>query len=138
MKKLLFILTIACSASSVFAQKIELPADKLQAMLCKKWQTSYSMLGNMRIDKMPGAPTVTFEFRKDGTFVSTNDKSPDVAKGTWKYAPAKKMIQLLIDGRSNVTVVALTENELTMSADTKEATPDDPTSIIIVYKVSGS
>jgi hypothetical protein len=131
-------MTIACSTLSGFAQKITLPADKLQTTLCKKWQAAYSMMGDMRIDMTPGAPTITFEFKKDGTFISANDKSPDVAKGTWTYVPGKKLVQLLIDGRSNFTIVSLTEKELIMSADMKEATPNDPSPITMVYKVSGS
>jgi len=138
MKQLIFALSIACSACSVHAQKIDLPLDQLQTLLCRKWQTAYSMMGNMRIDMAPGAPAMTFEFKKDGTFLSTTGRPREIAKGTWTYVAGKKIIQLLIEGRSNFTIVSLNEKELVMSADMKEATPDDPTPITIVYKISDS
>ena len=137
MKQLLFALAIACCAGSVQAQKINGPLDKVQTLLCKKWQTAYSMMGDMRIDPAPGAPTMTFEFKQDGTFLSTADKSGEQTKGTWAFVPGKKLVQMHINGRSNLTIVSLNEKELTMAVDMKDATPNDPTPITVIYKTAG-
>ena len=87
----------------------------------------------MRLDMQPGAPSVSVAFMPNKSMTITTGGS--VQKGTWAYDKSKKLVRLTVDGKSNLTVVALTGTELSMAADTKEATPDDPSQIIIVYKV---
>lgn len=95
-------------------------------------------MGNSRIDMPPGAPKMTFEFKKDRSFTMTTDNPSESTKGTWAYDPKKKLVQLQINGRSNLTIVSIQPTQMSMVADTKEATPDDPMTITIVYKIKGT
>ena len=92
-------------------------------------------MAGARIDMPDGVPKTIFDFRKDKTFTVTTDQPGDKPKqGTWVYDRNKKLVRLTIDGKSRVTIIALASGELSMAVDTKEATPDDPTQIVIVYK----
>jgi hypothetical protein len=136
MKRLICLLAII-STTTIYAQKISLPMDSLQTLLCSKWETSYALEGSMRIDMAPGAPKMTLEFRKDKTFISTSDKSTEISRGTWAYDANKQLIKLTINGKSIMSIVSLTADELSMVVDTKAATPDDPTLLTVVYKIKG-
>src|SRR5580704_3753927 len=128
MKRLICLLAIV-SSTTMYAQKISLPMDSLQTLLFSKWEASYALMGSMRIDMKPEAPKMSFEFRQDKTFILTNDKSPDITRGTWAYDANKKLIKLTVNGSSNMSIVSLKEDELSMVVDTKAASPDDPTPI---------
>jgi hypothetical protein len=136
MKRLICLLAII-SSTTLYAQKINLPMDSLQTLLCSKWEASYALMGSMRIDMKPEAPKMSFEFKKDKTFILTNDKSPDSSGGTWAYDPNKKLIKLIVSGKSNMSIVSLKADELSLIVDTKAATPDDPTPITLVCKIKG-
>lgn len=136
MKKLISICIIALTVSntSLFAQNIAIPLDSVRTLLCKTWEVDYALMGRMKIGRMPGASEINYEFNKDNTFIMTGNNPKDKKKGTWSYAPKKKIIKLTVDGRSNTSIVSLKEGEFVMLADTKSATPDDPTEIKLVYK----
>lgn len=136
MKRFAPLLLTLFTTLSLSAQKVDLSPESLQSMLCKKWVSSYSLVSGMRLDMQNGAPKMTFEFKKDKTFLITTDQAGESPKnGTWAYDAGKKRVKLTIDGKSGSTIIALTNDELSMAVDTKEATPDDPTTIIVVYKV---
>ncbi|HEX4849170.1 MAG TPA: lipocalin family protein [Puia sp.] len=123
------------SSSNSFCQAINLEGDSLKNLLCKQWKMDYAIMGGMRIDKMPGAAETNFEFKNDGTFIQTTNISSQKTKGGWSYDKNKKVVKLISNGKSNFNIISLKKDELIMLADTKQATPDDPTPIQIVYKV---
>ncbi|HLK28056.1 MAG TPA: DUF4923 family protein [Puia sp.] len=131
------ILFLLCSSKS-FCQTIDVQEDSLKNLLCKKWQMDYAMMGGMKINKMPSAAEANFEFKKDGTFIETTNKDSKKINGTWIYDKNKKHIKLTINGKSSLSIISLKEDELTMLADTKQATPDDPMQLQIVYKISSN
>ena len=92
------------------------------------------MMGNMKIGRIPGATEINYEFNKDKTFLITSNDPKDKTKGIWAYDPKKKIIKLTINGKSNASIISLKAGEFIMLADTKEATPDDPMEIKLVYK----
>jgi hypothetical protein len=137
MKKIIFISIISflLLSTNSFSQKIDLPTDSIATLLCKKWEVNYAMMGNMKIGKIPGATEINYEFNKDNTFLMTSNDHKDKTKGTWVYEIKKKIIKLTVNGKSNTSIVTLKEGELIILANTKEATPDDPMEIKLVYKI---
>jgi len=132
------ILTFLLSGTRSFSQTINLPADSVSLLLCKKWGSDYAFIGSLKISKAPGATDINYEFNKDQTFLLTTSKSKEKTKGTWSYDSKKKIIKLTVNGRSNTSIVSLKEDELVMLIDTKKATPDEPRAIKLFYKVKGN
>ena len=137
MRKFIFIFFIALTVSggSLFAQNITIPADSIPALLCKQWEVDYAIMGGMKIGRMPGATEINYEFKKDKTVLITTNDRKDVKKGTWSYDPKKKLIKVTVDGKSDTSITSLKDDELIMLVDTKNATPDDPMQLTLVYKV---
>lgn len=141
MKKLLILLmllTTAASLNEVFGQKINMPLDSVRSLLCKKWVFDYVLLGNEKVGASPGAAVMNFEFGKDGSVLVTTNSPGQDAKGTWTYDAAKRLIRMTINKQSRSTITSLKRNELIMSIDTKDATPDDPAPVTMVYKTAAS
>lgn len=133
----LFIL-LFFTQSVLLAQTITTPKDSIERYICRSWEVDYAMLGGMKIGRMPGAEEINYEFKKDKTFVSTNDKGKTILKGTWIYDARKRIINLKDDrGVSKNTIVSLNAGELIILVDTKAATPDDPMEMKLVYKIKG-
>jgi len=137
MKKifLIGIITLLFSNTKSLSQTIDLSADSITTVLCKKWEVDYAIMGGMKIGRLPGATEINYEFNKDKTFLMTSNDPKDKTKGTWAYDTKKKIIKLTINGKSNTSIISLKEEELIMLADTKEATPEDPMEIKLVYKI---
>lgn len=137
MKKILFIglLTLLFSTTNAFSQTIDLPADSVATLLCKKWEVDYAMMGNMKIGRIPGSTEINYQFNSDKTFLMTSSDPKDNAKGTWAYDAKKKIIKLIVNGKSNASIIALKAGEFILLADTKEAMPDSPMEIKVVYKI---
>jgi hypothetical protein len=137
MKKIAFLLGLACYCLPIHAQKINLPAESVKTLLCKKWEVSYVLNGTMRIDMPPGVPVMNYEFKKDNTFLLSDSKSNEVHKGTWVYDPTKKTITMIVIGGATTAVTKLNETELRITADMTAATPSDPTAITMICKIKG-
>jgi len=127
MKKIIILpfISIIFYASHLVAQNIELSPDSLSTLLCKKWQMNYVMMDGMKIERGAGAPETNFEFKKDKTYSMTDNKK-NSGKGTWTYDPKKKLVKLITNGKSYSSVIELTDAELVMFIDTREATPGEP------------
>ena len=119
------LLLVTCSSSNLFAQSIDLTADSVATLLCKKWEMSYIIMDGMKIQKGAGAPEMNYEFKKDKTFLITSNDGKSPVKGTWTYDPNMKTVKLTQNGKSNTTAIELREEELVMLMDTKGATPGD-------------
>lgn len=137
MKKIICFCIIALITSNlpIFGQSINISEDSITTLLCKKWEVDYVIMGEMKIGRMPGATEINYEFNKNKTFLMTSDDPKDKTKGTWSYDSKKKLIKLTANGKSNTSIISLKENEFIMLTDTKEATPDDPMELKIVYKI---
>lgn len=120
---------------TLFAQDVKIPSDSIETVLCKKWEADYALLGGMKISQMPGATDMIIEFKNDKTFQITSNNQKESTKGIWNYDSKKKLINLLINGKSNSAIISLNDNVLIMLIDTKEATPDDPMPMKVIYKV---
>ena len=127
-------LCFICYSSALHAQKIDMPMSHLEDLLCKKWVSSYALMGDMRIDPKPGTPQIIYDFKNDKTFLFT-DQPGKTKSGTWNYDSVGKMIRLTLNGNKNTIIISLKEDELVMLVDTKKATPDDPTPIKMVFKI---
>jgi len=136
-KTLCFVIIIIFFFSNTrsFGQGINLSMDSITTLLCKKWEVDYSILGDMKLGRGPGAPEINYEFKKDKTYLATSDDPKDNTKGTWSYDPKKKIIKLIQNGKSRMSIISLKEEELIMLADTSEATPDDTMNIKLVFKI---
>jgi hypothetical protein len=57
MKHLIYLSIIAliCSSHPSFSQNINIPADSVTNLLCKKWEMDYVIANGMKIAGMPGA-----------------------------------------------------------------------------------
>jgi hypothetical protein len=132
------IINLLITNTTSFGQTINLAADSITTLLCKKWEVDYAMMGGMKIGRMPGAAEINYEFIKDKTFLITNKDAKDKTKGTWNYDTKKKIITLIINGNSKSTIISLKDGEFVMLVDTKQATPDDPMEIKTVYKIKSN
>lgn len=130
----LFILCVSLAAPAA-AQQITAPADSVPALLCKKWEVSYALIGDAKIEMKPGAQAMDYEFNKDKTAWILGGAGQPKIKAAWAYNAASKTIGVTVNGQSRIKIVGLQANQLTILIDTKDATPDDPTSITMVYKV---
>jgi hypothetical protein len=65
------------------------------------------MLGGLKIGKLPGAPEINYEFKKDNTFILTSSDPAENGKGSWIYDVKKKIIKLTINGQENTSIVSL-------------------------------
>jgi len=137
MKKAFLIVIVAFlfSNSQSFSQTIDLSADSIAVLLCKKWEADYVLMGNMKITPKPGAAQINYQFNKDKTFLLTISKKKETTNGTWVFDSKKKIIKLTVNGKPNSSIISLKEKEMIMLVDTKEATPDDPMQLKAVYKV---
>jgi len=93
-KKGIFI-TIAAllpTAPGIFGQDIDLPTDRLQALLCKKWEIDYVLMGGMRITRKPDATDITYNFSKDKTFTTSRNGGLKNNKDTWYYDEKKNSL----------------------------------------------
>lgn len=79
MKKIVFagIFVSLLSGTQSFGQTINLSTDSITTLLCKKWEVDYSIMGDMKIGRMPGATEINFEFNKDKTFFLTSNDPND-------------------------------------------------------------
>ena len=130
-----FIITLLSSDYSLFGQSINMPADNVTKLLCKKWQIDYALMNGMKVDMAHGATQVNYEFDTDGLFYLANNDPNKKSKGTWSYETNKKSIKLTINGTSDTNIISLKENELVMMADTKQATPDAPSDIKLFFRL---
>jgi hypothetical protein len=130
---ILFLLCLAMAAPAA-AQQITAPADSIPVLLCKKWQVSYALADNMKLEMKPGAQSMDYEFNQDKTAWVSAPGIPKT-KASWAYDAATKTIKVTINGVSRIKIVGLQADQLTMSIDTKDATPDAPMPITMVYKV---
>jgi hypothetical protein len=137
MKRLLCICVVLflLSGTRLLAQDINLKSDSVVSLLCKKWEIDYAMMGGMKIGRMPNATEMNFEFFSDKTFLITGSSPKDKTKGIWSYVPAKKIIELTINGKHKTNIISLKKDELILLANTKKDTPDDPMDIKLVYKL---
>jgi Lipocalin-like domain len=129
----IFIITLMADCS-LLGQNINMPPDDVTKILCKKWQIDYALMNGMKVYIANGATQVNYKFDADGLFYLTNNDPNKKSKGSWSYETNKKSIKLTINGTSNTNIISLNENELVMMADTKQATPDDPSNIKMVFK----
>jgi hypothetical protein len=92
-------------------------------------------MGDMQIAMKPGVQAPDFGFNKDKTLWISPLADGSKAKGSWTYDPGSKTIKLTVNGKSRGSIIKLRADQLIMLIDTKEATPDDPTPIKMVFKV---
>jgi hypothetical protein len=130
----LSLIVLILSASPLLAQSVMPSADKIESVLCKKWTINYALIGGMKIGQMPGAANADYDFKADKTFFII-DEAGGKTKGSWQYDEKKKVIKLTVNGKNMLNVISLKDTELIVLADTKEATPDDPMELKLVYKI---
>jgi hypothetical protein len=137
MKKIICIglISFLLTSSKSFSQAVDLSTDSVEALLCKKWEVNYALMGERKIGRIPGATEINYEFKKDKTFLMTSNDPKDNTKGTWAYDAKKKIIKLTINGRNNNNIISLKDEELIMLANMNEGSAGDPMELKIVYKI---
>jgi len=138
MKRLYLLFVLSAAAIAPATAQITTPVDSIPSILCKTWTVSYALMGDMRIDMKPGVQAMDFQFVKDKTLLVSAGPTNPKTKGTWVYDAATKTVKLTINGENRGTVTKLQADQLIISMDTKDATPDNPIVIKLVYKVKGS
>jgi hypothetical protein len=117
----------------VAGQKVDVPADSLKKMLCKKWEVSYVLADGVKIVKSSGASSRIFDFKPDNSFVFIQEEGADSFYGKWIYDPKKKWVQLLIDGKTNGLIISVLPEEMIMVDEKKKNTPS--INMEMVYRV---
>ena len=136
MKKLftlILVLVAAASVNELFGQDIDMSADAVKGLLCRKWELNYGIVSGERIGPAPGAPTMSYEFKTDGSVVITINGQNNHLQGTWAYDAGNKWIKVAVNKQKRLTITSLKQDELVMLTDMKDVTPNDPTDKL-VYK----
>jgi len=136
MKNFIYICAIALMAfqTRTDAQNINLPADSVSRLLCKKWEMDYALASGKKVNT-PASSLLYFEFYKDGTFSITGGKPKINAKGTWEYDSKKEMIFLSIAGKGIKTITSLTNDQFVVLADEQVPAQNDSLKAKIYFKV---
>ena len=140
MKTTVLFLVFSCLigfGNALHAQTINMPADRLEDLLCKKWVAAYALMGTMRVEPGPGAVQIMYEFKRDNTFLLTNNQQGKTTQGTWNYDSGKGIVVLNANGAKRTSIIALTDTELFMLMDTRGPAPQGMESMKMVYKVMG-
>lgn len=140
MKKIYLLAVLLISAASMnelYAQSINMPADSVKALLCRKWDFNYVIEEGQKMGAAPGAPTMNYEFKTDGTILITVGGGNNTMHGTWTYDVGKKTIHVTANKLKTITIKSLTKDELVMLIDMKDFTPSDPT-MTMVYKAASN
>jgi len=116
------------------AQNINLSADSVTKLLCKKWEMDYALASGKKVNT-PASSLLYFEFSKDATFSITGGKPKINAKGTWEYDPKKGMIFLSIAGKGVKTITSLTNDQFVVLADEQVPAQNDSLKARIYFKV---
>ncbi|MEO6962128.1 MAG: hypothetical protein ABIY90_09180 [Puia sp.] len=117
----------------VSGQKVDVPADSLKKMLCKKWEVNYVLADGVKIVKSPGAPARIFDFKPDNSFVFIQEEGAASFYGKWIYNPKRKWVQLVIDGKTNGLIISVLPEEMIMVDEKKKNAPS--INMEMVYKV---
>ncbi|HEV2481444.1 MAG TPA: hypothetical protein VGS79_17350 [Puia sp.] len=130
---LILLLVSAASVNELFGQNIDMPSDAVKGLLCRKWDLNYGIVSGERIGPNPGAPTMSFDFKTDGSVVIGFNGQNNHLQGTWTYDAGKKWIKVTVNKQKRLTISSLKQDELVMLSDMKDITPNDPTDKL-VYK----
>jgi hypothetical protein len=144
MKKIISfpILILLASTTALFGQTINLSADSVTTLLCKKWTVDHAIMGGANIGKLPNAPEINYEFKNDKTVVFTGNNPKDVMKADWAYVPSKKLIKLTPNVKSNsntvLNIISLKEDELIILMGSSQPGPNDPPEIQLVCRIKAN
>jgi hypothetical protein len=77
-------------------------------------------MDNMKIDQLPGATEINFEFFKDGKVMMTSNPATDAnkAKGKWNYDPNNKHIKIITNNKNTGEIINLDEQVFIMQMNT--------------------
>lgn len=90
MKKTTAIIVALILLHFIFFAQIKTAADSIPVLLCKQWIADYAMIGNMKIDKLPGTATPDHQFNENKMVVISSNESKDKKTGTWSYDSIKR------------------------------------------------
>ena len=136
MKKLftlILLLVLAASVSQLFAQNVDMSADAVKGLLCRKWDLNYGIVSGERIGPNPGSPTMSYDFKTDGSVVITINGQSNHLQGNWTFDAANKWIKITVNKQKRLTISSLKQDELVMLIDMKDVTPNESTDKL-VYK----
>ena len=119
---LILLLISTASANELFAQTISMPADSVKELLCREWVFNYTLVDGQKMGAAPGAPTMNFEFKKDGTVLVPAAGQEQNLQGTWVYDAGKKLIRVTVNKQNRLTITSLKPNEIVLSIDMKGVT----------------
>lgn len=126
----IFILLFTATPS-LHAQIENIPDDSIAVYLSKKWQEKARFLNRQQIAIFGDA--MVYEFNEDKTFTKKYDNK--VTKGSWNYDSKLKVVQLLIENKTNFYIVLLNKIELLLSAELYEG-QDKGSGILVLLKPS--
>ncbi len=131
----LIILMLCSSVRALHAQNVDMDADIVTKVLCKRWKLDYFIYDGMKIFPKPGEkfgldfmPNSTFNFIESDPNQKYNQKN----KYTWRFDSLKKVILLKTDVDYS-EIISLTNDELIMLTDTKSKAPEDTAGIKTYY-----
>ena len=118
----IFGVVIVAFGNSLIGQKISQSESELKSLLCKQWEIEFAMIGDMKIDQLPGATDFDFKFRPDGTYDTLKDNG-DTTTGSWKFYSDEKYVELEINGTKTSRIEFLTGNKLVLIMTPEDSGP---------------
>ena len=136
MKKIFIIsqLAIVFLSGKLYGQDVNGSPSEVSAMLTKIWEVDYALMGNEKIGRMPDAANLIYNFKADHTLIFSNSDK-DKSSGTWNLDERKKQINLLVNDKTNSTIISLKPGEMIMFVDPGKNAPPMPDSLKLVFKI---
>lgn len=139
--KLILTSLFAILTLGTFSQNIILSPDSINTLLCKKWQVDYALMGNMKIEQLPGATEINYEFLKNGTVIMTTSPATDKekTKGSWSYDAKNKRIKIVTYNKNTGVITDLNDSLFVMQMNTdKNGSAEGELKIVCKPKVKES
>ena len=115
-KTFIIFILLFIAIPTLHAQIHGIPEDSISVYLSQKWKEKARFLDKQQIAIYDEA--IVYKFKADNTFIKKIDNK--TTKGSWNYDRSKKVVQLVIDTKTDFYVVALNKNELLLSAELHE------------------
>ncbi len=104
--------------TSLVAQTIQIPADSIDLVLCKKWEANYAIING--IIRSPALTGLTYEFKKDKTCSILDSTTGKKIEGKWLFDSQKNIVNLFFRKDAQNDIISLTENDLVIQSHSVE------------------
>lgn len=119
MKKVIICVFVCLFSLTVFGQKVYMSKQKLDKMICKKWDVEFAALGGMKMRDLNEAANFGLLIKDNGTYdliKSTGENK----EGHWVYNVNKKFVLLFIENEIYACIKSITNTKMILNLEEEE------------------